>query len=153
MMARQNPDTHMSHLEATKLDPRDRAAIEALITEFFQLMDHGPTEKLRDVFVSDGFVIAKDLGIDVRGAQAIADFFGARKLERGFASRHSWSSLRVLDVGDREVRTSAIIVTFIGPRTAGGAKDYSVGNCEDVFRREANGEWRFISRTQVKIIS
>jgi len=28
----------VSHLEANKLDPRDRSAIEALITEFFDLL-------------------------------------------------------------------------------------------------------------------
>lgn len=143
----------MSHLEAAKLEPRDRAAIEALITEFFELVDRGPTERLRELFVADGVVQALDIGVDVRGSQAIADFFVARVQGRHFTSRHSWTSLRVLEVGAHVVRTSTIVVTYIGQRPDAPSKDFSVGDCEDVFRRESDGQWRFVARNQVKIIS
>jgi ketosteroid isomerase-like protein len=143
----------MSHLEAAKLDPRDRTAIEALITEFFELVDRGPTERLRELFTADGVVKALDIGVDVRGSQAIADFFGARTQGRNFPSRHSWASLRVLEVAPQEVRTSTIVVTYIGQRSGDTPKDFTVGNCEDVFRRAPDGQWRFAARNQVKIIS
>jgi hypothetical protein len=142
----------MSHLEAAKLDPRDRTAIEALITEFFELVDRGPTEHLRELFIADGVVKALDIGVDVRGSQAIADFFVARTQGHNFPSRHSWTSLRVLEVAAQEVRTSTIVVTYSDQRTGDASKDFSVGNCEDVFRREPNGQWRFAVRNQVKII-
>jgi ketosteroid isomerase-like protein len=143
----------MSHLEAAKLEARDRAAIEALITEFFELVDRGPTERLRELFVADGAVQALDIGVDVRGSQAIADFFVARTQGRHFASRHSWTSLRVLEVGAQFVRTSTIVVTYLGERADADAKDFTVGNCEDVFSRGSDGQWRFASRNQAKIIS
>ncbi len=143
----------MSHLEAAKLDPRDRAAIEALITEFFELVDRGPTDRLGELFVADGAVKALDIGVDVQGKQAISDFFIARTQGRDFSSRHSWTSLRVLDVGKQEVRTSTVVVTYIGARPGAASKDFSVGNCDDVFRRVPDGQWRFVSRTQVKVIS
>jgi ketosteroid isomerase-like protein len=143
----------MSHLEALKLDPHDRAAIEALMTEFFDRIDRGPAERLGELFVSDGVVQALDIGVNVKGSQAISEFFAARTRGRGFAARHSWNSLRILEVGDQEVRTSSIIVTYLGARPDGPVKDFSVGNCEDIFRRSPNREWLFLSRNQVKIIS
>jgi ketosteroid isomerase-like protein len=143
----------MPLLEAARLDPRDRAAIEALITEFFELIDRGPTERLRELFVTDGVVKALDIGVDVQGSQAIADFFVTRTQGRNFISRHSWTSLRVLEVGAQQVRTSTIVVTYIGQQPGEESKDVSVGNCEDVFRREPDGQWRFVARNQVKIIS
>jgi ketosteroid isomerase-like protein len=143
----------MSHLEATKLDPRDRAAIEALITEFFELVDHGPADRLSELFVADATVKALDIGIDLRGSRNIADFFGSRAKQRDFISRHSWTSLRVLELGAEEVRTSSIVVVHMGQRPDGTPKDFSVGNCEDVIRRQPGGQWRFAARSQVKIIS
>jgi SnoaL-like domain len=83
----------MSHLEAVKLDPRDRAAIEALITEFFDRIDRGRAERLGELFVPDGVVKALDIGVDVKGGQAISEFFAARTRGRGFPARHSWNSL------------------------------------------------------------
>jgi ketosteroid isomerase-like protein len=143
----------MSHLEAAKLDPRDRAAIEALITEFFERIDRGPAERLGELFVPEGVVQALDIGVDVKGSQAISDFFAGRTRGRGFVARHSWHSLRILAVGEQEVRVSSIVVTYAGPRPDAPAKDFSVGNCEDVIRRTSDGHWLFVSRNQVKIIS
>ena len=143
----------MSHVEATKLDPRDRAAIEALITEFFDRIDRVPAELLGELFEPDGAVKALDIGVDVKGSQAISEFFATRTLKRGFVARHSWSSLRILEVGEQEVRTSCIVVTYAGARPDFPSKDFSVGNCEDILRRTADGHWLFQSRNQLKIIS
>jgi hypothetical protein len=142
----------MSHLEAIKLDPRDRAAIEALITEFFDRIDRGPAERLGELFVPHGVVKALDIGVNVEGSQAISEFFAARTRARGFVARHSWSSLRILEVSKEEVRTSCIVVTYVGVRPDLPSKDFSVGNCEDVFRRNSDGQWLFLSRNQVKVI-
>jgi hypothetical protein len=94
-----------------------------------------------------------DIGVDVKGGQAISEFFAARTRGRGFPARHSWNSLRILEVGEHEVRTSSIVVTHLGARPDGPSKDFSIGNCEDVIRRTADRHWLFLSRNQVKIIS
>jgi ketosteroid isomerase-like protein len=143
----------MSHVEAVKLEPRDRAAIEGLITEFFELIDRGPTDRLSELFIADATLKALDIGIDLRGNRVIADFFAGRAAQRDFTSRHSWTSLRVLAVGAHEVRTSIIVIVHIGRRPDSTPKDFSVGNCEDAFRRQPDGRWLIAERNQVKIIS
>ena len=143
----------MSHLEAIKLEPRDRAAIEALITDFFALLDCGPAERLGELFVPDGAVKALDIGLDIKGNRAISEFFAAHAHGRGFVARHSWNSLRILEVGEQEIRSSCIVVTYLGARPEVTSKDFSVGIFEDVFRRTPDRHWLFLSRNQVKIIS
>jgi hypothetical protein len=94
-----------------------------------------------------------DIGVDVKGSQAISEFFAALTRGRGFVARHSWNSLRILEVGEQEVRTSCIVVTYLGARPDVPSKDFSVGNFEDVFRRSLDRRWLFLLRNQIKIIS
>lgn len=142
----------MSYLEAVKLDPRDRAAIEALLTENYSLLDHGPLDGLSALYTADATVKAPDLGLDLQGNQAIAEFFAGALKDREYATRRFWSSLRVLESGPDKVRVSVIISVYTGKRSDGTAKDFSVGDSEDVLLRGSDGQWRYAARTIFRVI-
>jgi len=98
-------------------------------------------------------VKALDIGLDIKGSQAISEFFAAHASGRGFVARHSWNSLRILEVGEQEVRRAALLSPIWAPGPRRHQRTSRSAIFEDVFRRTPDRHWLFLSRNQVKIIS
>ena len=127
----------------------NRMAIEDLLTRFGRYADQGDGERLALLFLPSGV-----LNVNARvaqGQEAIARMTRERTADASRRTRHIWSNL-LIEVDDAgEVRTSAIQTTYDQQgETPAAAR---VSDLSDTFRRNAEGAWRFASRTVTRQIN
>ncbi len=128
-----------------RLAPGVREAVEALVAEHAWLIDHGQADRISELYAEDGKMYG--VGPDLIGRDAIAAWSLSRAAMRDRVSRHVCTNLRLVPVSEDEVHGTSILAVFRhdGP----GARPtvpFMVGDCEDVFRRGADGAWRIAER-------
>ena len=138
----------------TTISPADlahmRAAIEVLNAEFAWLIDHRDGAGVADLFTAVGvYDMSNRL---YRGRDQIEGFYNARKARGRRAARHVFTNLRLLPE-DSERASGTCILTLYAcdgeppyPTSAILIADYN-----DIYVREADGVWRYESRTIVPI--
>lgn len=125
----------------------DRVAIEQLTVEYSFLLDHGRANELAELFTEDGIFDNPNLGVRAVGREAIAAYYAQRAAEAR-TTRHITTNLRLeFETTDRATGTRIILYyRGDGPGPTFPAKPGSVGEYIEVFKRGADGKWRFASR-------
>jgi ketosteroid isomerase-like protein len=123
-----------------------RQAIDALNTEFAYLIDHDHSEGVADLFTESGVqgVMGGQL---VEGREAIRRSYAERKTRGVRTARHLFTNLRLTFESESRVRGSTILLLFAvdGPPPH-YAEPLGVADYEDIYERDPNGRWRFVSR-------
>lgn len=118
-----------------------RAAIEALLTEFYWRLDHPDDGTVADLFIAEGTIVTPRF--ELAGRDAIATWFAARPRR---TSRHSWSNLR-LSATEGGVDVDAYLTTAAAPLAAGaGGADIMISETRDRVVATGNARWLFASR-------
>ncbi len=127
------------------ISPDVRAAIAVLVTEHTWLIDHGRADEISALYTEDGKMLG--VGPDLVGREAIAVWSEKRAAMRDRTSRHCCTNLRLVPVSEHEVRGTMILTVFRHDGTGSGpALPLLVGDYDDLYRRGADGTWRFAER-------
>jgi hypothetical protein len=106
----------------------DRVAIEDLLATYLYRLDHGQTEKIAELFASDGVMDVENVG-PLKGPAAIGDYYAKRSKTR--VTRHVMTNLYIEFVDATHARTTHTLLYFMGegagpfPATPGGVADYA----------------------------
>lgn len=124
------------------LPAHDRAAIEALLTEFYWRLDHPQSGTVADLFTQSGTLVTPRF--ELSGRQQIAQWFAGRARR---TTRHSWSNLRLAGDLPTGVSAEAYLITAAAPPAADcdGAQ-IVIGDTKDLVVRDESNVWRFASR-------
>ena len=130
----------------------DRLAIEQLVVEYAYLLDHGRANELAALFTSDG--VLETLGERAHGRPAIAAFYAKRAADSR-TTRHITTNLRLVFEAPDRASGTRLILYFRGDGDGPPfpASPGSVGEYSETFRREADGRWRFASRTNTLLFA
>lgn len=122
--------------------------IQALLTEWAYLIDHGQAAAVVELFTADASF--DSAGMLSQGRAELAARF-ERRQARERTSRHVWSNLRLTALGPDLVQGEAILTVFrhdgpgVGPATAALVLDL-----RDRYTQVA-GRWRIAARTLTRI--
>ncbi len=125
--------------------PGVRDAIAALVAEHAWLIDHGQADRTAELFTEDGRLLG--LGPDLVGLDAIRAWGVSRAAIRERTSRHVCTNLRLVPVSADEIHGTVILTVYRydGP-DPGDTRPFMVGDYDDIYRRGADGAWRFAQR-------
>ena len=128
----------------------DRVAIEQLVVEYAYLLDHGRAAELAMLFTEDG--VFETLGMRAVGRGAIAAYYAHREPR---TTRHISTNLRLVFEGPDRASGTRTILYYRGEGAGPPfpARPGSVGEYSEVFRRCADGKWRFASRVNRLLFS
>lgn len=129
-------------LDAVPTD--DRAAIEALLTEFYWRLDHAGSGSVADLFTATATLVTPRFQLS--GREQIATWFEERARHTQRLTRHSWSNLRLKHLGPGELSAEAHLLTAAGTPSPGDAVDVLIGETTDLCAQEAGTGWRFSAR-------
>ena len=122
----------------------DRLAIQAIITDSTNLLDHGQVEAFANYFVKNGtmgLVGKKPLS----GRKAIRARYEAMPDNR--TTRHFSTGVRLVSEGSDKVRGFRTATFFAADKTATAGPILStVVDYEEVYTKGEDGHWRFVSR-------
>jgi hypothetical protein len=132
------------------MDEQTVRSVERLMTLFGRYADCGDSEGLASLFLPDGTL---SLGSVVSsGRSAIASFSKERSSAPGRKTRHLWSNLE-LRAGDHgTLHASAIQQTYEHMATTQSTQ-LRISDLEDIFAKDSDGSWRFVSRRIVRQVS
>ena len=120
----------------------DRAAIEALLTEFYWRLDHPASGTVADLFTADGTIVTPRF--QLAGHAAIAQWFAGRPQR---TTRHIWSNLRLAPSTDADFVVDAYLTTAAAPASIDSAGvEVMISETSDCVVRDDSGVWRFASR-------
>lgn len=123
-----------------------RAAIEQLNAEYTYDLDHGQTDKLAAMFTEHGTLYFADNDVRLTGRAAIADYYARRP--KGHTTRHASSNLDLHFTDSDHATGTRYLIYFSG---AGAppmpAEPHGVLEYAETYEREADGVWRYASRT------
>ena len=127
-----------------------RQAAEALNAQFAWLIDHRDGDGVADLFSADGVYDMSDHVYSGRGE--IAQFYAIRKARGRRTARHVFTNLRL----EFEQPSLARAVSILTLYAYDGAPPYPahpimISDYQDVLMREADGIWRYRSRTIVPV--
>ena len=130
---------------ALGVDALAHQAIDRLVTEHAWLIDHGQAARVAALYTDDARVLG--IGPDKIGMAAIQAWADERAAMTGRRSRHVQSGLRLVPVSEEECRGSLVLTLYRhdGPGKADTAP-LLVADYDDVYRRGADGAWRFAER-------
>ena len=123
----------------------DRLAIEELVHRHSWLIDHGQAGRLPELFTEDASLIG--VGPDKHGRAAIAAWATAREAMGDRRSRHLNANVVLDPVAPDEVRGTVALTLYRhdGPGP-GSAAPLAVAEYADIYRKGADGAWRFAER-------
>ncbi len=125
----------------------DRAAIERLLSEFAWTADRGLGSQMAELFLADGSLTVG--GQTLLGKHAIASDCQRRFETPGRKTRHVWTNLRLHPKDGGGYLGTALQFTFEG-RGEGQPVKLRLNDVSDTFARDAQGVWRFASRSIVR---
>lgn len=121
----------------------DRFAIRALLHEYYWLADHGPMEKIVELYTEDGHLIGP--GKFINGWQALRE--EVKLQTNSDVTRHVSSNLRLSLLDDGTVQGTEVLRVY---RRRPGEKDSMlpgvVADIYWVFRLADNGQWKVALR-------
>lgn len=122
-----------------------RAEIEQLNNEYIYDLDHERNDKLADLFVEMGVMENTQTGMRLVGREAIRDYYAKRSRTR--ATRHVVTNLYFSDIGADHAHAIRYLTYF----AAEGAPPLpavapTVAEFDDLYRRGADGRWRYEHR-------
>jgi hypothetical protein len=127
-----------------------RQLIEALNAEFAWLIDHRDGAGVEDLFTASGvYDMSNRL---YRGRAEIKGFYDARKSRGRRAARHVFTNLRLVpESADRAMGTVILILYAYDGDPPYPTDAILISDYNDVYVREADGFWRYESRTIVPV--
>lgn len=124
-----------------------RLELEALNAEFAYRVDHGPTETVADLFVEHGSY-GRTSGERSVGREAIREAYAKRRDHGVRTARHIFTNLRLTFESDTRVRGTTIQLLFAEDGEPPlPAEPLAVSDFDDVYVLDADGAWRYESRT------
>ncbi len=124
-----------------------RLAIDALNAEFAYRIDHGLGDTVAELFTADGSY-GRSTGERSVGRDAIRQAYGLRAAQGPRTARHLFTNLRLQYPAPGLAHGTTVLLLFaedgLPPRTA---QPLVVSDYEDVYVLEADGQWRYRSRT------
>jgi ketosteroid isomerase-like protein len=124
----------------------DILAIQDLNTAFAYHLDRNEIAPLVALFAADA-VYSNGPRVS-RGRAEIEAFYQSRTAHGARTARHMYSNLRIVFEGEARAHATSVWLSFA--RNAAPPIDYStpflVADFEDIYLREADGEWRILSR-------
>lgn len=130
-----------------------RAEVEALLHEYYYLIDHGEAESVQHMFTPDAVlrIVSRE---PLRGRAAIAEHYANRS--KALVTRHVTSNLRVRHLGPDHVEALRVITYYRGLTTDGPgpypATPAVVEYTEELVRGD-DGRWRFTSRKSIPLFT
>ncbi len=123
----------------------ERAAIEALLTEFYWRLDHAGGASVAELFVESSELVTPQGAL--AGRRQIDDWFQARASGARRITRHSWTNARLTWKAADHVTVEAHVMTIATLQDApAGALEVTIGDTTDVVAKDAVQGWRFVSR-------
>lgn len=127
---------------------QDRISIEAILTEFGWLVDHGKADQVADLFTEKGVI--KTPMFTLNGKEEIARQFGERAKDTSRLSRHIWTNLRLKKIDDNQIRAQMAVQTYVANGEPPMKPDsLVVGDSLDLLELCDDGVWRFQERQLV----
>lgn len=127
----------------------DLKSIEALFSEFAWCADRGLGTAMAQLFAEDGVLAVG--GKEAKGRQLIGEVCQQRA-QPPRRTRHSWSSLRIVEFEQNIATTTSIQTTFeLADEQSPGL--VRVSDLNDWLVKTAEGEWRFQRREIIRQIS
>ncbi len=127
------------------LAPDDRLAIEQLIHRHAWLIDHGRASEIEALFTEDA--VLKGIGPDKIGRAAIGDWARQREAMRERRSRHVQTNLLIEAAGVGKAQGTVVLTLYRHDGEGEGSPaPLLIGEYADLYRREADGAWRFAER-------
>jgi hypothetical protein len=132
--------------EPGKLSVEDRLDIQGLYALYNLASDAADVQTYVDCFTADGEMLSPEVGIEVRGAVALAAHKERDKANRGGRYRRHWNgNLHLELLGDGSVRGRCYLIAYNGmPGDLPVIADCGV--YEDVLVKNDDG-WKFARRT------
>ncbi len=121
----------------------NRAEIETLLTNFGRCADRGDGDALSLLFLPAGVMSVNSKVAE--GQAAIATFTNERTADPNQKTRHVWSNLLIERHDAHSAQASCIQITF--EQKGDGPASVRVNDVVDTFAKNAEGAWRFQSRT------
>jgi hypothetical protein len=123
---------------------QDRAAIEALLTEFYWRLDHADAGSVAELFIERGTLVTPHGAL--AGREQIGRWFAGRTSGGLRVTRHSWSNLRLSGAGQGRVTLEAHVLTAAAPSSAQQPIEIMFGDTTDLVVKDALSGWMFESR-------
>ena len=128
-----------------RLESETRTALEDLVHQHSWLIDHGAADRLPDLYEDDGRLIG--IGADKVGRQAIAAWAGQRAAMMERRSRHVLTNLTFEPISPDLARGTVILTLYRHDGAGvGSPSPLLIGEYDDVYKRSADGRWRFAAR-------
>jgi hypothetical protein len=122
----------------------EEQALMRLCIEFVRRIDTGAAERVTELFTADG--VLETAGRRIVGAAALRERFAQRQGETGLVTRHllTNASFRI----ESHARASGQMLMTVFRRHGGDAAAPlpRVADVDDVYLRDAKGEWRIAQR-------
>jgi|SRR6266702_3608537 len=125
------------------MDEQTVRSVERLLTLFGRYADCGDSERLASLFLPYGTLSVGS--VVSSGRSAIASFAKERSSAPDRKTRHIWSNLELRTGDDGTLHASAIQQTYEQIATTQSTQ-LRVSNLEDIFAKDSDGSWRFVSR-------
>lgn len=124
-----------------------RIELEALNAEFAYLIDHGHSESVADLFTEDGSY-GRASGERSVGRDAIRRAYTDRQARGARTARHVFTNLHVIEADAGRARSTSILTLYARDGAPPHpAEPLLVADYDDICRRDADGRWRYQSRT------
>ncbi|MDR8402157.1 nuclear transport factor 2 family protein [Paraburkholderia sp. USG1] len=124
-----------------------RTEIEALNAEFAWLIDHDRSDEVAKLFTPEGSY-GRSSGERSVGRAAIRQAYAARSSRGARTARHIFTNLRLgYDSPTRATGTVMLILFAEDGPPPHPAEPNLVSEYEDIYERDIEGVWRYVSRT------
>lgn len=133
------------------IDAGKRAAIDALVTEFSFLIDHGEVTGVPELFTEDGTFESSMATLNGREAITAAM---AQRSNADYNTRHAITNLRLqLESPDR-MRGTALLTMYrwVNSDTDPQPQPIALVEYEDIYQQTSEGGWLFASRKAIQVL-
>ena len=128
-----------------------RSEIEALNAEFAYLIDHDLSDQVADLFTEDGSY-GRGSGERSTGRAALRAVYAVRAARGARTARHIFTNLRLVHHSKNCVHGTCMLVLFAEDGTPPHPAEVNlVSEYQDIYQRDADGQWRYASRTVVNL--
>ncbi len=133
------------------IDAGTRTAIDALVTEFSFLIDHGQAAGLPELFTEDGAFESPMATLSGRKAITAAM---AQRAKADHNTRHAITNLRLQSESPDRIRGTALLTMYRWANSDTDPKPQPIAlvEYEDVYQQTSDGGWLFASRKVLQVL-
>lgn len=133
------------------IDASTRTAIDALVTEFSFLIDHGEAARVPELFTEDGAFESPMTSLSGREAITAAM---AQRAKADYSTRHAITNLRLQPESPDRIRGNVLLTMYRWANSDPDPQPHPIAlvEYEDVYQQVSDGGWLFASRKALQVL-